>query len=719
MPGHHGSETDFENTTLDRLQLLGYQRELGLEIPRPQDEVVLVEVLRASLAARYPDLPPAALESAVARIRRPEGVDTLRRNMAFHEVLTRGFELKVEHPDGRVEHRHIYAIDWDNPGANDFRAVNQLPIHGQNDRRTDIILYVNGLPVVLFELKNPYDPNPTVENAFNQVQHYAHEIPQLFDYNALVVISDGVTTLHGTWTAAREWYAPWKSIDGVHVEPNTTGSMKGLVEGLLPPERLLSYLRDFILFEVANDRITKKAARYHQYFAVRLAAEKALESCRVGVDRRVGVIWHTTGSGKSLSMVFLVGILRRHPELENPTFLIQVDRNDLDDQLFDQFVAARSLVGEVKHAENVGQLRQALRTEGGEVILTTIEKFRLHEQETRHPILSKRKNIFVIADEAHRSQYGFEAGFARYLEEALPNARRLGFTGTPVSLNGADTVSIFGDVIHTYDIRQSQEDHATVPIFYDPRQVRLKLGRGDLQPALQAILAGQEIGGLERRKGEWAALAAAAGARDRLAELADDLLAHFRDRTSTLQGKALVVCMNRENCVRLYDAITALPDHPETRVVMTGDLSKDPAAWSKAGQLTTKAQRDAIKKRMQDPDDPLQIVIVCDMWLTGTDIPCLHTLYVDKPMRGHTMIQAISRVNRVFRDKPHGLIVDYIGIGDELREATSQYTQGGGRGEPAPSIEEVARPQFRKALDEARQHLPRGNDYGDWRSLAP
>ena len=557
---------------------------------------------------------------------------------------------------------------------------------------------LNGLPLVLFELKNPYDPNPTVDHAFNQVKHYTHEIPQLFDYNALVVISDGVTTLHGTWTAPREWYAPWKSIDGVHVEPNTTGSMKALVEGLLPPDRLLSYIRDFILFEVANDCITKKAARYHQYFAVQLAARKSLEIHRQGADRRIGIIWHTTGSGKSLSMVFLVGILRRHPDLENPTFLIQVDRNDLDDQLFDQFVAARSLVGDVRHADNVGQLRSALRTEGGEVILTTIEKFRLDEQETKHPVLSRRCNIFVIADEAHRSQYGFESGFAHYLDEALPNARRLGFTGTPISLSGADTVSIFGDVIHTYDIRQSQEDHATVPIFYDPRQINLKLGRNDLQAALQAILTGQEIGNLERRKSAWSALAAAAGAKDRLARLALDLLTHFVDRTSTLQGKAMVVCMTRENCIRLYDALATLPGHPEMRVVMTGDLSKDPARWSEAGHLTTKVQRDTIKKRMLDPNDPLQIVIVCDMWLTGTDIPCLHTLYVDKPMQGHTMIQAISRVNRVFRDKPHGLIVDYIGIGDELRAATSQYTSGGGKGEPAPPIDERARPEFLRAF---------------------
>ena len=349
-----------------------------------------------------------------------------------------------------------------------------------------------------------------------------------------------------------------------------------------------------------------------------------MEASRPNADRRIGVIWHTTGSGKSLSMAFLVGVLRRR--LANPTFVIEVDRTDLDKQLYDQFVYARSLVGDVKHADSVDELRTLLRTEGGEVIFTTIEKF----------------------------------------------------TGTPISFSGADTVEIFGDLIHTYDIKQSQEDRATVPIYYAPRQVRLHLTHSDVDAALQEITAGQNIADLERRMSRWAALAKAAGAKERVDEIARDLLTHFRERTATLDGKALVVCMTRENCVRLYDALTVLPGCPEVKVVMTGNLGEDPPEWSRAGHITTKPQRDVIKARMVDPDDPLKIAIVCDMWLTGTDIPCLHTLYLDKPMRGHTIIQAISRVNRVFRDKPHGLIVDYIGIADELREATGKYSQGGG-----------------------------------------
>lgn len=725
---HHGTETDFELTTLKRLEALGYRPVFGMDSDQPAmaqrllDQVVLRDILRASLVNRYPDLPESTLDEAVRIISRPDGVDTLRRNLAFHQLLTRGFDLRIERPNDKMDYRHIYPVDWSQPEANQFWAVNQFPIHGQNDRRPDIVIFINGLPLVVFELKNPYAEKPTVEDAHNQIQHYTHEIPQLFDYNALVVVSDGITTLHGVWTAGREWYSPWKSIDGFEIEPNTTGSMKTLVEGLLPKDRLLQYIHDFLVFEVVNEKITKKGARYHQFFAVRLAAQKVLETYRslgqgTSMDRRVGVIWHTTGSGKSLSMAFLVGILRRAPELENPTFVIEVDRNDLDDQLHDQFLAARQLVGDVQQAEDVEGLRNLLQTAGGEVIFTTIEKFRLQQGEIDHPNLNARANVILIADEAHRSQYGFEQGFARFLSDALPNAMRLGFTGTPISLHGADTVQIFGDLIHTYDILQSQRDHATVPIFYEPRQIQLHLNREDVDELFQRIITGQNSEDVNRQIGRWAALAAAARAEDRMKTLAQDMLAHYLDRSATLKGKALVVCMERETCVRLYEALTALPGCPLVKIVMTGNLSEDPPAWSQKGYLTTKAQRDAIKQYMIDPDDPLKLVIVCDMWLTGTDIPCLHTLYIDKPMEGHNMIQAISRVNRVFLDKPHGLVVDYIGIGDALREATGQYTSGGGQGDVATGIEEKARPIFLQALKDVQETLPKGKGYAGWRRM--
>lgn len=738
----HSSESQFEWTTVERLKALGYGYTHGSEIVREHTEVVLRDRLHAFLTARYgrtvtrPDgLPESVIDTAVNRFARPEGVDTLRRNTALHEALTRGIEVPVEaETDAAARGRggkagtarrvaHLYAIDWEHPEQNDFLVVNQLPVHGPggNDRRPDIIVYINGLPLVLFELKNPYDDRPTFEGAHNQIEHYRHEIAQLFDHNALCIASDGVTTLHGMWTGDLEWYAPWKSINGTDVEAGTTGSMKTLVEGLFPKDRLLAYIRDFIVFEVANEKITKKGAKYHQFFAVRKAAAVLLAAARnESKDKRGGVIWHTTGSGKSLSMVFLVGMLRRQPELKNPTILIQVDRTDLDEQLHDQFVAARSLVGAVQHAESVEGLRGLLATEGGEVIFTTIEKFRLKDDEIDHPVLSTRDNIIVIADEAHRSQYGFRDGYARWLAAALPNARRMGFTGTPVSFSSADTVEVFGELIHTYDIRQSQDDKATVPIFYEPRQIKLHLNKTDVDSALDEILDDVQVDSLERKKSQWAALAQAAGAKDRLERLAADLLAHFKDRTATLRGKAMVVCMVRANCVRLYDELTKLPGCPEVKVVMTGDPAKDPPEWARDGHLSTKQKRTAIKKRMIDAADPLAIVIVCDMWLTGTDIPCLHTLYIDKPMKGHTMIQAISRVNRVFRDKPHGLIVDYIGIGDELRAATARYTLGGkDGGKPAGGLDEDAKPIFMEALAEVRSLLPAGRDYGAWRRLAP
>jgi type I restriction enzyme R subunit len=727
MP-HHGTETQFELTTLKRLEALGYQTVFGMDSDHPisersHDQVVLKDILSGWLSHRYSDLSPDSIEEAVNIFCDPEGVNTLRRNLAFHELATRGHDLEIKRPDGRTEHRHIYPIDWENPEANEFWAVNQFPIHGHNDRRPDIVVFINGLPLVVFELKNPYSEKPTVEDAYNQVLHYIHDISQLFDYNAFVVLSDGITTHHGVWTAGTEWYSPWKSIDGFEIEPNTTGSMKTLIEGLFPKGRLLQYIHDFIVFEEVNEKITKKGARYHQFFAVQIAAAKVIETYQnvrqnPSTDRRVGVIWHTTGSGKSLSMAFLVAILRRSPELENPIFVIEVDRNDLDDQLHDQFLAAKQLVGGVEQAQDVDHLRSLLQTAGGEVIFTTIEKFRLKEGETTHPQLNTRPNVILIADEAHRSQYGFEQGFARFLSDAVPNAMRLGFTGTPISLHGADTVQVFGDLIHTYDIWQSQQDEATVPIFYEPRQIKLHLSKADIDALFQRITDGKDPEEINRQIGRWAALAVAARAESRMNELAQDLLAHYLDRSATLEGKAMVVCMERLNCVRLYEALTVLPDCPDIKIVMTGDLAEDPPEWSEKGYLTTKSQRDAIKQRMIDSDDPLKMVIVCDMWLTGTDIPCLHTLYVDKPMHGHNMIQAISRVNRVFRDKPHGLVVDYIGIGDALREATSHYTQSGGQGNVAANIDKKGRPLFSQALEDVRATLPRGKDYGGWRQLS-
>jgi type I restriction enzyme R subunit len=719
-----GTESQFEQTTIDRLKLLGYQYQYGGECNRPLNQVVLKDTLKAQLQKRYRHLPEKSLDELVSRACNPNGVTTLQRNEAFHHMLTRGLEHRYQTPDGNERFEHLYLVDWDNPDSpyNDFRVVNQFSIRGKNDRRPDIIVFVNGLPLVVFELKNPYDENVTVDGAYNQIQHYSVDIPDLFQFNAAVVISDGVTTQHGMWSANQEWYAPWKSIDGRTVEKNTSGSMKTLIEGLFPKERLLSYIKHFIVFETVNDNITKKGAKYHQFFGVRFAVQAAIRATQPEGDRRIGVVWHTQGSGKSLSMAFFVGMLRDDVRMANPTFVIQVDRTDLDSQLYEQFVAVKSLVRNLKHAGSVEQLRDHLQTEGGEVIFTTIEKFRLQGQaehkEIEHPVLSPDRNIIVIADEAHRTQYGLLDGFAYHLRKALPNASFIGFTGTPIELTQADTQAVFGDVIHTYDIRQAEEDKATVKIVYEPRLVKLHLLNQQIDEELDEITEGEEMDDAQRRKSKWAALAAVAGSKDRVGVLAHDLLTHYLERTESNIGKAMVVCMSRQNCVTLYNELIQLADCPEVKIIMTGDITKDPKAWNEAGHITTKPQREALKARFKDPDDPLKIVIVRDMWLTGTDIPCLHTLYIDKPMQGHTLMQAIARVNRVFKDKAGGLLVDYIGIGDKLKEATRKYTQAGGEGEPAPSIDTEAKTTFKQCLLEIRAIMPAEKDLSNWRTLS-
>ena len=428
---------------------------------------------------------------------------------------------------------------------------------------------------------------------------------------------------------------------------------------------------------MVNEKIEKKGAKYHQFFGIRFAVTEALRATRPHGNRKIGVIWHTQGGGKSLSMAYFVAILRHLPEMENPTFVIEVDSTDIDGQLYDQFVAVKALVGDVRHADSIAELRSLLAGKGGEVIFSTIQKFQKADTEGIHPVLSERRNLIVIADEAHRSQYGLTEGFAHDLRRALPNASFIGFTGTPISFASADTQAVFGEVIHTYDMSQSRKDRSTVPVYYEPRLIKLELANDQIDQDLADLTeeGGGTVSQLERAR--WAAIAEAAGTKQRVADLARSLLDHFQQRTVMLNGKAMVGCMSRRNCVKLYDALTKLPGCPEVKIVMTGNLSEDPPEWSQAGHITTKPQRDAIKARMKDIDDPLKIVIVRDMWLTGTDIPCLHTLYVDKPMKGHTLMQAIARVNRIFQNKPGGLVVDFIGISDQLKEATKKYTSGG------------------------------------------
>lgn len=739
-----GTESQFEDTCIDRLRALGYRYQYGYDIDRPNPQtVVLADVLRQYLQRRYHHLPLAAIQDAIEQITNPPGLTTERRNMAFQEMFRSGFILNYQQDDEPAS-EHIYLVDFDRPELNDFLVVNQLPIrglgHAANDRRPDLIIYLNGLPLVVWELKNPWHPQPTITEAHTQLGHYRNDIAQLFNFNGFCIISDGNDTRHGVHTAELEWYAAWKSIDGRTVEPATTSTTKTLIEGLFPKDRLLNYLRNFIVHEEVNEVITKKAAKYHQFFAVNFAVEQALRAMSPGEDKRAGVVWHTQGSGKSLEMVFLIGILRRWPGL-NPSVIVQVDRTDLDDQLYGSLVAAKPLIGDVSQAESVDDLRQKLRTEGGEIICSTIEKFTLKSGESEHPQLSDRHNILIVADEAHRTQYGFSSelkrrdsgdfytsqGFALNMRQALPHAAYIGFTGTPIDKEDANTIQIFGDYIHVYDMQQAKEDQAVVPIYYEARHIPLKLIDQHIDDKVDALAEESEIDAttLELAKAKWSAIEQAAGTDDRVKTLTRDLLTHFNERQQTLNGKAMVVCMSRRNAVKVHQELTKLPACPPVKVVMTGNLGEDPEAWSRAGLLTTKAARDDIKKHFIDPDDPLKIVIVCDMWLTGFDAPCVNTLYVDKLMKGHNLMQAIARVNRIFRDKPGGLIVDYIGIDDRLKEATRRYTSGGGRGKLTANLEKEAADYFVRQLQITRSNLPNptakslpANAYAAWRSLS-
>lgn len=461
--------------------------------------------------------------------------------------------------------------------------------------------------------------------------------------------------------------------------------LETLLKGLFPKKTLLNYLQNFIFHEDHNGKIIKKGAKYHQYWGIKKAVDSAVENIKPTGDGRLGVIWHTQGSGKSISMAILTGILRQMPEMKNPTILIQVDRNDLDQQLYENFVLCKDLVGHVQHADTTDELRALLSTDGGGVIFTTIEKFRLKElasgKELSHPVLSERTNLIVMADEAHRTQYGFHSGgFAQNIRRALPNASFIGFTGTPVDGKDADTQQVFGPTIHTYDIKQAVEDGATVPIYYEPKMVPLNI-KAKYDKELDEMEEDED----EENNAVWAAIEDAAGAADRVKRVAKDILTHFKARTESLEGKAMIVCMSRKNCVKMYNALTALEACPESAVIMTGNISKDPTDWNP--HIRTKDAMEAIKKRFRTPEDPLQIVIVRDMWLTGFDAPCAHTMYVDKIMKGHNLMQAIARVNRVFKDKPNGLVVDFIGISGFLAEATKKYTAGGGEGKPTLDLE--------------------------------
>lgn len=662
-------------------------------------DVALAGRLRRALERLNPHLLPDALDEAFRRLTRPESASLEENNRAFRRYLTRGVPVDVRR-DGETRGERAWAIDFDDPDSNDWVVVNQLTvIEAGHNRRPDLVVYVNGIPLAVVELKNPADEKATLRHAWNQIQTYKTEIPSLFQFNECVVISDGTAARVGSVTAPFERYGPWRPEEGE--APGLKGSeLHVVVDDLFEREAFLDYVRAFQFYEtdaLAPSGLVKKAAAYHQFHAVRKAVDTVVEAAHAEGDRRAGVVWHTQGSGKSVSMVFLAGELVRHEAMGNPTLVVLTDRNDLDDQLFSQFAAARGLVPAPIQAESREHLRDLLQVASGGVIFTTLQKFGTKQGE-RMPELTDRRNVVVMADEAHRSQYEFVEGLARNLRDALPQATFIGFTGTPIDFEDRSTIAVFGDVIDAYTISQAVEDNATVPIYYEARLARIDLPEDErprVDEEFDELMEDEEDTTRAKLASTWAKLEAMVGLKKRLRLVAADIVEHFERRQEIIEGKAFVVGMSRRVCADIYREIVRLrpdwhsdsDDEGKIKVVMTGSAA-DPAALQP--HIRSKDALKTVERRFKDPDDPLQIVIVRDMWLTGFDVPPAHTIYVDKPMKGHTLMQAIARVNRVWKDKPSGLVVDYLGVAEELRKAVGTY--GGRKGErPGVPVEEALR----------------------------
>ena len=698
------TESHVEEAALEWLMGIGYAVLHGPDIapdgPAPERasyrEVVLTGRLREELERLNPHLPSETLEEVLRKLQRTETPSLIEENRRLHRYLVEGVPVEVTRKDGNIGGDVARLIDFDDVEVNDWLAVNQFTvIEDDHNRRPDLVLFVNGLPLAVIELKNPGDENATLEGAFNQLQTYKEEITSLFRTNAALVTSDGVNARIGSLTANLERFMPWRTVDGSKVAPRGSPELGTVIEGVFEKSRFLTLLRDFTVFADTGSGVSKIVAGYHQFHAVRHAVESTMIAAGPEGDHRIGVIWHTQGSGKSLLMAFYAGQLIGHPAMENPTIVVITDRNDLDDQLFGTFAMCRDLFRQTpEQAEDRDDLRKVLTRPSGGVVFTTIQKFAPEPAETDYPVLTDRRNVVVIADEAHRSQYGFRAkvqrktgeisyGFAKYLRDALPNASFIGFTGTPIEKEDVNTPAVFGEYIDVYDINRGVEDGATVPIYYESRLARVELD-DDEKPALDAEIAelteDEVEGEQERLKRKWANVEAVVGAEKRIALVAEDLVEHFESRIVAMDGKAMIVCMSRRICIALYKEIVKLrPDwhsdddeSGQVKIVMTGAAS-DPKEWQH--HIGGKARRELLAKRAKDPDDPLKLVLVRDMWLTGFDAPSMHTMYIDKPMRGHGLMQAIARVNRVFRDKPAGLIVDYIGVAQNLKFALGQYSR--------------------------------------------
>ncbi len=731
----HLTESEIETFALSLLEEQGYQCLYGPDIapdsssPERQsfEDVILMDRLRSAVSRINPGVPAEAIEDAVKRIGRIHSPELIAANEEFHRLLTEG--VKVTYRKGGEERGDIvWLVDFENPDNNDFLAVNQFTvIENGGNKRPDTVLFVNGLPLVVMELKNAADENATVGAAYRQLQTYKQAIPSLFTYNEVLVISDGLEAKAGSLSAGLGRFMAWKTLDGKKEASPLTGQIETLISGMLKKDVLMDLVRHFVVFDRSKKedketgqmaiRTVKKLAAYHQYYAVNRAVESVIRAARSGT-RKGGVVWHTQGSGKSLSMVFFTGKIVL--ALDNPTVVVITDRNDLDDQLFDTFASSRQILRqEPVQAESREHLKKLLKVASGGIVFTTIQKFSPEEGNV-YDTLSERENIIVIADEAHRTQYGFRAkvdkntgkityGFAKYMREALPKATYIGFTGTPIEKSDRNTPAVFGDYIDIYDISQAVKDKMTVPIYYESRLAKISLSEEgkELIRELDEELRKDDLSETEKAKARWTQLEALIGSTERVELVASDIVRHFEARQEVFDGKGMVVAMSRRIAARLYDEIIKI--RPEwhsdklwqgfLKVVMTSSADDGPEI---ARHHTTKDQRRMLAERMKDPEGPLKLVIVVDMWLTGFDVPCLHTMYIDKPMKGHTLMQAIARVNRVYKDKPGGLIVDYLGIAADLKEALSFYSDSGGKGDPAVAQDKAVQIMLEK-LEVIRQ----------------
>ena len=699
------NEETIEQACLDYFRALGYETVYGPEIGpggiaeerKAWGEVILKERLRDAVQRINKDLPFSAVDSVIKTVLSAESQNAILENLRLHQLVTQGVAVEYHQKDGSVRHTLAWLIDFENPENNNWLAANQYTvIEAGHNRRPDVVVFVNGIPLGLLELKNPGDENATLKGAFNQLQTYRRDVPSLFTPNAVCVISDGMGAKMGSFSAGYEHYAPWKTIDGRAVVADRP-QLEVLIRGAFEPSRFLDLVQNFIVFSDEPAGIIKRVTKYHQYWAVNAAIESTIEASSPTGDRRGGVVWHTQGSGKSFEMLCYAAKAMRSKELANPTLVLITDRNDLDDQLYGEvFAPARILPEEPKQAGSRAEMRRLLDRVSGGIIFSTLQKFAPDEKGDAHPVLTDRRNVIVIADEAHRSQYDFLDGYARHLRDALPNATYLGFTGTPIETTDKSTRSVFGEYVDIYDLTRAVEDGATVRIYYESRLAKVRIKPDDREKIdidVDGITEGAALSDAERAKSRWARLEAIVGSADRLDSIASDIVNHWEKRSENLTGKAMVVGMSRRICVELYERIVALrpswhsedPAKGRIKVVMTGS-AMDPPEFQP--HIYPKETLRSLKARAKDPNDNLEIVIVRDMWLTGFDSPSMNTMYVDKPMQGAGLMQAIARVNRTFLDKPGGLIVDYIGIAQKLRDALAAYSPSD-REQAGVPIEEV------------------------------